>query len=286
MINVPILSGPNKTTLGLTFFDNGSSMGLVREKFAQKLGLKGKKVVLVVQVLGQDWSRWETVQYAVTMVDKHGEKHLIRAYSIESITSPIDKVLVDGVMCRFPDIRPMMVQRPVGPVDLLIGLNRSSLHPKAVTNVGDLTLYETIFGSGFVLGGTDPELKTHAVVFNAKANKLRGAMIGQFVNAKKVNYVKNLGKPLINFLEAEEMGTVQPRRCTSCLTCGECSNKAVERSRKQQAELRMIEENVSINKELKRVEVRYPAIKDFSILTDNREQVISRAKSLEKRMIN
>ena len=124
MMKIPILSGPNRTMLGLTFFDNGSSMGLIREKFAQKLGLKGKIVVLVVQVVGQDWSRWETVQYAVTLVDKHGQRHLVRAYSIESITSPIDKVLLDGVMCKFPDIRPVMVQRPEGPVDLLIGLDR------------------------------------------------------------------------------------------------------------------------------------------------------------------
>ena len=63
-----------------------------------------------------------------------------------------------------------------------------------------------------------------------------------------MNFIKNMGKPLINFLEAEAMGTVQPRRCTNCLSCGDCSNKAVEISRKQQAEFRMIEDNVFLNK--------------------------------------
>ena len=285
MQKIPIVSGPSKTALGLTFFDGGSSMGLIREKFARKLGLKGRKVVLIVQVVGQDWTKWETVLYAVTLVDKHGHKQVVKAYSIESITSPIDRVLLDDVMCKFPDVRPMMIQRPEGPVDLLVGLDRSSLHPKAVTSVGDLTLYESIFGSGLLIGGTDPILKTSAVVFNAKANKLRGASMGQFVKARKINFINHLGRPLVNFLEAEEMGTIQPKRCTSCLSCGDCSNKAVEFSRKQQAELRLIQESVSLNKELKRVEVKYPAIKDFSVLTDNREQVIARAKSLEKRLI-
>ena len=86
--------------------------------------------------------------------------------------------------------------------------------------------------------------------------------------------------------EAEEMSTVQPRKCSNCLSCGDCSDKAVEISRKQQVELRMIEDNVFLNKKLKKVEVQYPAIKDFSVLTDNREQVIERTKSLERRLIS
>ena len=72
MMQVPVLAGSNKTMLGLTFFDSGSSMGLVREGFAKKLGLKGKNVVLIIQVVGQEWSRWETTQYTITMVDMHG----------------------------------------------------------------------------------------------------------------------------------------------------------------------------------------------------------------------
>jgi hypothetical protein len=60
----------------------------------------------------------------------------------------------------------------------------------------------------------------------------------------------------------------------------------MELSRKEQAELRLIQRPVKINKELKRVEVSYPAVKDFSLLTDNREQALGRAKSLEKRLHN
>ena len=285
MMQVPVLAGSNKTMLGLTFFDSGSSMGLVREGFAKKLGLKGKNVVLIIQVVGQEWSRWETTQYTITMVDMHGKKHAVKVYSMESITSPIERVLLDDIMHKFPDVRPMMIWRPEGAVDLLIGLDRSSLHPRHLLSVGELTLYETMFGSGLVIGGTDPILKTSAVVFNAKANKLRSAAVGQQINAKKLNYIKSLGKPLASFLEAESMGTAQPRRCSSCLGCTDCSNQAVELSRKQQAELRMIENNVWIDKMQQRVEVRYPAIKDFGVLTDNREQVIARAISLEKRLL-
>ena len=40
-----------------------------------------------------------------------------------------------------------------------------------------------------------------------------------------------------------------------------------------------------INKLDKKVEVSYPAIKDISLLTDNRQQALIMAKSLEKRLI-
>ena len=286
--NVPILASPSKTVIGLVFFDGGSTIGLIRELFAKKLRLVGKKMRKLVQVVGQAWSVWETVQFAVTLVDQYGEKHLVKAYSIESITSPMDRVILDGIIHKFPDTRPLHVERPEGQVDLLVGLDKSSLHPKAILSVGDLTLYESIFGTGWVLGGGDPALKTSAVVFNSKANKLRHAVLAEELEmgrANLVNFLKTQEKSLSTFMEAEEMGTVQPRRCNSCLGCGSCSNQAMEHSRKEQAELRLIQKSVKINKELKRVEVSYPAIKDFSLLSDNREQALGRAKSLEKRLI-
>ena len=155
---IPVLCGPDKTLDSLTFFDNGATIGLIREQFAIKLRLVGHKVKKMVQIVGQDWSIWETIQYAVTLVDRTGSKHLVKVFSIESITSPMDHVFLDGIMHKFPDTRLSSLERPKGQVDLLIGLDRSSLHPKAAQSVGDLTLYESLFGSGWVLGGSDPLL--------------------------------------------------------------------------------------------------------------------------------
>ena len=73
---MPILASPSKTVIGLVFFDGGSTIGLIRELFAKKLRLVGKKMRKLVQVVGQAWSVWETVQFAVTLVDQYGEKHL------------------------------------------------------------------------------------------------------------------------------------------------------------------------------------------------------------------
>jgi hypothetical protein len=61
--------------------------------------------------------------------------------------------------------------------------------------------------------------------------------------------------------------------------------QAMEHGVRKQAELRLIQNSVKINKELKRVEVSFPAVKDSSHLSDNREQALGRGKSLEKRLI-
>ena len=106
---------------------------------------------------------------------------MLKAYSIDSITSPMEKILVDGIMHKFQDTRSVHAERPEGQVDLLVGLDRSSLHPRAVRSVLDLTLYESIFGTGLLLGGSDPALKTSAVVFSSKAHQMRHADIAEGV---------------------------------------------------------------------------------------------------------
>ena len=288
MQKIPVLCGPNKTVDGLIFFDNGATLGLIREQFAVKLRLAGRNVKRLVQIVGQDWSVWETIEYAVTLVDQKGARHLVKVFSIESITSPMDYVRLDGIIYKFPDTRLSSINRPEGPVDLLIGLDRSSLHPKAACSVGDLTLYESLFGTGWVLGGSDPALKQSSVVFNSKANKLRHAIFAEdygLKNSHAVNFIKSYEKPVATFIESEQMGTVQPRRCNNCLGCTTCSNQAMALSRKEFAELRLIQDSVHIDKDSQKVIVSYPAIKDFSILSDNREQALSRARSLEKRLL-
>ena len=92
----------------------------------------------MVQVVGQSWSVWETKQYAVTLIDKSGVKHLISVYGIDCITSPIQNVILDGIMHKFPETRPLDIKRPEGPVDILVGIDRLSLHPTPERTAGEI----------------------------------------------------------------------------------------------------------------------------------------------------
>ena len=78
-MKLSVMSEKNKTVESITFFDSGSSMCLVREAFAKSLNLSGQKVALNVQVVGQNWSIWETTRYSITLLDNMGFKHPIKA---------------------------------------------------------------------------------------------------------------------------------------------------------------------------------------------------------------
>jgi hypothetical protein len=56
-------------------------------------------------------------------------------------------------------------------------------------------------------------------------------------------------------------------------------------TRKEQAELILMENNMWVNKEKKRMVVKYPIIKDPSVLTDNYGQAVKMTTSLEKRLV-
>ena len=52
------------------------------------------------------------------------------AYSIDTITSPTDYVDVRPALKVFPDVNCLAtILRPVGEVDLLLGIHYSDLHP-------------------------------------------------------------------------------------------------------------------------------------------------------------
>ena len=100
-------------------------------------------------------------------------------------------------------------------------------------------------------------------------------------NISQVNHLRSFTSKM-TFLELEELGTVPPARCPLHTNCKGCSYRAMEISRKDNAELELIEKNMWL--EDNHIEVRYPCTKDLSLLSDNRQQVISMAINLEKRL--
>ena len=55
----------------------------------------------------------------------------MQAFGMEEITGDIESVNIDGVTHLFPSIPAVDLERPVGQVDLLVGLNQAALHPRA-----------------------------------------------------------------------------------------------------------------------------------------------------------
>ena len=95
------------------------------------------------------------------------------------------------------------------------------------------------------------------------AEELGGEVVEEFSpeNTGSQAAVSHLAKRF-SFLECEEMGIGQPRRCQTCSSCTKCSVRSVAMTRKEQEELSLIESNISVDLARKRVVFKYPFIRE------------------------
>ena len=198
----------------LVFFDNGSTIVIVRNYFATKLGLAGRRCLQWLQVCGRPEEPWETTVYKVTLMDKDGDEHSMEAYGME-ITGDIEGVKIDGVTHHFPTIPAEGLERPYGKVDLLCGINQAPLHPTGGEHpVGNLHLLKSRFGTGWLLDGSHPEIKSRAVKLNKAVHLLKtcslGSRVWQDESKQAVNYVKPRQAKDPDYIEAEDVDVVIP----------------------------------------------------------------------------
>ena len=107
----------------------------------------------------------ENQAYHISLINRGGKSHKILAYSIGTITSPVEDVDLRPALKEFPDLKGdySKIFRPTGDVDLLIGINDAHLHPYLAKPGkhcrGKLRLLTSRFGTGYLLDGSHPEIK-------------------------------------------------------------------------------------------------------------------------------
>ena len=289
---VPVAGSNTKC---LTFFDTGSNIHLVRGAFAQKLGLKGKRIKLDLTITGQRKETRDTTLYWVPLVDRQGTVWKVMAYEMDNITAPMEGEDVTLAEKLFPMVDKGALERPSGPVDLLVGINMAAIFPYLANREehlrGNLMLMTSIFGSGFLLSGDHAGISANMMMESPEALKMtRAGRVNQvmFTMKEKPNRMslKTIKNEVFSFPECEELGVDQPRRCGGCTTCIRCSSTAVALTRREQEELTMIEENIELDQENKQVTFHYPLIKDPKQLIDNGSSALARARRLEKKLIS
>ena len=80
------------------------------------------------------------------------------------------------------------------------------------------------------------------------------------------------------------MGTAQPRRCGSCTSCIRCSVWAQKLTRREQEELGLIEANMKVAPETRKISFHYSLLRHPRLMTDNRGQAVAMAAGLERRL--
>ena len=93
------------------------------------------------------------------------------------------------------------------------------------------------------------------------------------------------GNKKMEFMEAEQLGTYLPKRCSPCQSCPRCSIRGQKMSRRDQAQLKAIEDGIEFDRVKKKCTANYPYIRDPTVLTDNYEQVKKIQAGIEAQII-
>ena len=257
------------------FWDDGSTIGLVSKAYVLRAKLKGIEMQYSLETTGGKVETHTATLYEIVLLDRKGDKHVIKAFEIDEICSYINSFDMSEIAKLFPSVSLDQVTRCGGKAELMIGSNYLPLHPRALDDCEGLVLYESKFGTGRIIGGTRQSIQ--------ESNEV-SAEVRQFANAVMYNPRVTRSKAGIDCFTADDLGIKIPPRCGRCKSCKECRFETYELSRVEQHELSVIRENLKLDPINQRITTQYPYKTDPAILKDNREQAIGLMKSLEKRL--
>ena len=298
----------NSSKTARVLWDDGSNRVLVNNDFAREQKLKSRDAVVTMKVVGHV-KRMTVKLYEFALCDIDGNQYHIWGYGIDNIMEPDEPINLSKVRCLFPHVPDIAFKTlPRKRIDILMGLNYNSLHPcggNGIDAVGNLKVLQSKFGCGWVIGGSHKDLRVSPLKFSSIAASARVARLSVIphVDVQNIQCVAssvakgsstvNLNKVTIDpvltpeFWESDGLGVLPPRKCNKCKQCAEkdeCSESHYQLTLKEETELQLISDNVTIMDG--QIHVSYPFVKDPSCLPNNRSAAVKVAarlwKSLEK----
>ena len=234
-------------------FDNAATCSLITESAAKTLNLVGDKINLSISTV-TDTKSIKSAVYYIPLVDSNNVTHRIRALQVDSILEGLTKLNMLPVKHLFSkaiqDQWECVSSRPMGSVDLLIGLDYLSLHPVDVERLDNLRVVSSPFEKGLILAGYHPSLKSSRPRLNEDV-----AAISHSATINRVSI-----KPIYEFFESDNLGVTPPRRCGNCKNCKDCSFQVHSLSLKEQYESQVIESKINYNETQEQFVVSYPFI--------------------------
>ena len=263
--SIPTANGKTATTI----WDTGSTISLINNDFALDAGFEGADCCFELTGVGEKKETYSTKLYIIPLMDTDGQSKEIHAFGIDNITSDLAPVSLQAAAGAL-DLPVEQLQRPVGQVHLLVGMNYTDILPAKERIVNKIGLYKSAFGTGYVIGGTlDTEESGEEKLDNF---------------AYQVCAAGGRGIKPIDFLSAEAFGVEIPSRCKYCRGCKECGFRAKQLTYTEAKELSVIEDGLTLDPVKKIWTAKYPFSTDPSILKNNYSQAMACMLSLEKRL--
>ena len=305
------------------FWDNGSTCSVIVAEVAEKFGLYGEPITITINTVTGS-KKHETKLYAVELLDRNDNVHILRAICLPSIGGPLPRInLESGLQLEFSEEVQRawedVIMSPIGCIDLLIGSEKAPWHPRFKEESGDLAIKTCpLFGQEMILWGSHPAISCQKIPFSegvkaiglgsyARIDKLGityeqrrdfMAFPDPVVLAKmqktclETDWEENSAKKQTvdkvaptDFWTAEGLGCEAPQRCKSCRKCNDCSFSGRQVTSKEAWEKGKMEERIFYDADRKRFRVHYFFLDDPAKLPDNGDRVLKMAIKEEAKLL-
>ena len=252
------------------FCDNGSNVSLICERTARhfhfrQIGRKKLRIRTINGVKDQD-----SFLFEVPVVTKNGIVTVSCYSTPDYINDFIPKLDLKALRGTFPNYKDLnSLQRPDGPVEVLLGIDYFSLHPKksiATSASGNLDILRGPLGDTVVGVQESTDLGIQFHIQEVKDN---------------FHVCKEASLELDRFIMGEEIGVRNKGSCKSCSTCPRC----VLLSHQEQQELELVIQGLHFNESVPRWETALPFISPKESLPDNYGSALASLASTERTLL-
>lgn len=299
-------------TIG-TLIDLASDTNYITHKAADRLGLSGEEINLVVHGVGKMVIHVRTKRYLLRIRVRTSagteKSHQLVCYGLEEIARMHKSVSPQQLKKFFPDVDLAELRRPEE-IELLLSHREGKLAPQRVKIVGDLVLWDSPLGK--MVGGAHPDLfeEIRMTAYESRTHFAR-SMRTAVVKYKEVlteseplftsktpeenkmacSNVKSTfasGKEFLQWWSWDSIGAACEPKCGGC-RCGNCQPGGKEMTLAEEKELEIIRSGltyvqVDSHSDRPHWDAKYPWIQDPVSLPYNRNGVESTFLRTEKQL--
>lgn len=289
----------NSGSLIGTLIDLASDTNYITNEAAERLGLCGEHIKLIVHGVGGMKTTVITKRYSLRLKIKTPKgkvaDHRIICYGLESIAKVTQAVSPEQLQKFFPDVSRGDLVRPTK-IDLLISHREGRLVPQPVKIVGDLVLWDGPLG--MTVGGTHPDLfeKVDLAVHRSETHIARSMRAASAVYKEAIVSHEDTtawsaattNKEIFEWFKWDSIGAACSPQCGGC-KCGRCPPGGKEMTLKEERDLEKIKDCLTYVLTDKHCnsphwDAAYPWTRDLRDLPDNRKAVEATFKNAEERL--
>ena len=188
----------------------------------------------------------------------------MKAFQIDEICGDLKQIKTHKFARLFPSTSAAHIKRPKGKVQILIGNNYAPLHPTKTMSSQGLVLYESMFGTGKLLGGSHSEIRESNVI-NPVAQQCAHARISNIRVHQDL-----IINPGLDFITTEGFGVTVPKSCKNCRNCKVCKYEAHQLSMQEAKDLNKIRDSLKLDPIEQLWTATYPCKVDHLLLKNNK----------------